>query len=107
MQLQNIIKKCRPAKDQTQTRLWQCHTFWIATVDSRTTTTSFERSRSSCLRSASTRTCDQCTDRFTLASCCCTYHIQAMRASVPVIEQYCTNVHFRHAAASLQTATSN
>ena len=56
---------------------------WIATVYSRTTTTSFECSRTSCLRSASTRTCDQCTNRFTLASCCCTYRIQDMRASVP------------------------
>jgi len=65
------------------TRLWQCHTFWIATVHSRTTTASFERSRTSRLRSSSTRTCDQCTNRFTLASCCCTYRIQDMRASVP------------------------
>ena len=59
------------------------------------------------LRSASTRTRDQCADRFTLASCCCTYRIQDMRASVPGIEQYCTSVHFRHAAASLHTSTSN
>jgi len=50
---------------------------------------------------------DQCTNRFTLASSCCTYRIQDMHASVPVIEQYCTSVHFRHAAASLFTLTSN
>jgi len=56
-------------------------------------------------RSASTRTCNQCTNRFTLA--CCTYRIQDMRASVPVTEQYCTSIHFRHAAASLFTWTSN
>jgi len=58
------------------TWLWQYHTFWIATVHSRTTAGSFERNHTSCLRSASTRTCDQCTNRFTLASCCCTYWTQ-------------------------------
>ena len=54
-----------------------------------------------------TRTCDQCTDRFILASYCCTYRIQDMHASVQVVEQYCTSVHFRHAAASVFTPTSN
>jgi len=53
---------------------------------------SFECSRTSCLRSASTRTCDQCTNRFTLASCYCTYRIQDMHASVPVIGQYCNSI---------------
>jgi len=41
-------------------------------------------------------------NRFTLASCCCTYLIQDMcaAASVPVIGQYCIGIHFWHAAAS-------
>jgi len=69
------------------TRLWQCHTFCIATVHSRLTTTSFERSRTSCLRSASTRTCNQCTNRFTLASYCCTYRIQDNKARISHYEK--------------------
>ena len=32
------------------------------------------------------------TNRFTVASYCCTYRIQDMRASVPVIGQYCTSI---------------
>ena len=43
------------------TPLRQYHTFWIATVHSRTTTASFECSRTSCLRSASTPACEHVT----------------------------------------------
>ena len=35
------------------------------------------------------------------------FKICMQHASVQVVEQYCTSVHFRHAAASLFTSTSN